>query len=102
MLVLEEVLDEDGPTFAVGLDGRDALLSLDTAVLPANDVAPTNEKSISEIDDLLHAGIRSPRFPQTFPEGDHGLSSVEALLGPAGIGSDEDVWIHGRCHGVPI
>ena len=43
--MLKEVLDQDDLTFAVGLDGRDALLSLDTAVLPANDEAPTNEKS---------------------------------------------------------
>ena len=60
LLVLKEVLDQDDLTFAGGLDGRDALLSLDTAVLPANDEAPTNEKSIPEVDDLLNAGVRSP------------------------------------------
>jgi hypothetical protein len=27
---------------------------------------------------------------------------VDALLGPAGIGSDDDVWIHHCPHGVPI
>jgi hypothetical protein len=100
--VLKEVLDQDDVTFAVGLDGGDALLSLDTAVLPVNNETPTNEKSIPEVDDLLNASVRSPRFPQTSPEGDHGLSSVEALLGPAGIGTDEDVCIDGRRDGVPI
>ena len=72
--MLKEVLGEDYPTFAVGVDLEDVLLSLDTAVLPANDVAPTNEKSITEVDDLLNAGIRSPRFPQTPEEGNHGLA----------------------------
>ena len=100
--MLKEVLDQDDLTFAVGLDGGDALFSLDTAVLSANDETPTSEKSIPEIEDLLNAGVRSPRFPQTSPEGDHGLSSVEALLGPAGIGSDEDVRVQGRRDGIPI
>jgi hypothetical protein len=98
--VPKEVLDEDDATFAEGLNCRDALLALDAAVLPANDEAPTNEKSIPEVDDLLSASVRSPRFPHTSQEGDHGLSSVEALMGPARIGSDEDVWIHRRRHAL--
>ena len=80
----------------------EALLSLDTAVLPANDPAPANEKSIPEVDDLLNAVVRSPRFTNIPEECDHGLSAKEALLGPAGIGSDEDVWIQDRRHGAPI
>src|ERR1700730_11477501 len=51
---------------------------------------------------LLDAEVRSARLPEIPVRGDGSLSAVDALLGPAGVGPEEDVWVHVRGHCVPV
>ena len=91
LLVLKEVLDEDDAAFAEGADFRGAELAFDAAVKPAHVPAHSNEDSIPEVHYLLDTDVRSPRLPRLPVPGDGGISAIDALLGPAGVGPEEDV-----------
>src|ERR1051326_6827352 len=100
--VVQEVLGKDDATVAEGFECRAAFLALNTALLAANDVAPTDEHSIPKVDDLLKANVRSQRLPQASVERKSGPAAIDALLRPAGVGPDEDVGIHVGIDGVPV
>ena len=94
-MVEEELFEDDAPLAECPNDGP-TLLSLDTAVKPVNVPAPTSENAIPEVYHLLDPVVSSPRLPKLPIPCESSLLTVDALLGPAGVGSDEDVWVYRR------
>src|SRR2546423_8471805 len=99
--MIEKDLSKDDATLQKCADDRPPLLSLGTAVKPVEVPAPASENAIPEVDYLLNAEVRSPRLPKLPVPGESSLSTVDALLGPARIGPNEDVRVHGPGHGGP-
>src|SRR5256885_12598079 len=100
--MLEKQLFKDDATLPKCADDRPPLLSLGTAVKPVEVPAPASENAIPEVDYLLNAEVTAPRLPKLPIPGGSSLSTVDALLWPAGVGPYEDVWVHVRGHGVPV
>src|SRR5437764_387727 len=78
------------------------LLGLDAAVRPPHVPTEPDENAISQVDELLDAGVTSPRLRNPAIEGDRSLSTVHTLLGPADIGPNRDVRVDHLGKVLPI
>ena len=93
---------EDDATLAEGAEDGGTLLSPETTLTPSNRPGARNENSIPEIHRLLDAEVRAPGFAGAPIRGDPGLPAINALLGPARIGTNGDVRVQVRRDGLPI
>src|SRR4051812_28079965 len=100
--MLQEELGENQATLAVGVQFGVAEVPLSVAVLASNDPVQTSEDAVPEVDDLLNPDVRPHGVLYPAIPSHRGLAPIDPLLGPAGISSDENVWIETRSDRLPI
>src|ERR1700724_481918 len=100
--MVEEELFKNDAFLTEGGNSAAPLLSLNTTVKPVNVPALANKNAIPEVRYLLDADVSSTGLHKLPVPSQSGLSPIDTLLGPAGIGANKDVRVHIRRDRVPV